>query len=57
MSPLELTYKEKIKKLSARVVDAQRPIRILDSVKLPPHVTSELRKSGFKDIPKLLPEH
>jgi uncharacterized protein (TIGR02421 family) len=57
MTPLLLTYKEKIKKLSTRVVEAQRPIRILDSVKLPPHVTSELRKSNFKDLPKLTPEH
>ena len=57
MSPQLLTYKEKIKKLSARIVDAQRPIRILDSVKLPPHVTAELRKSNFKDLPKLTPEH
>jgi uncharacterized protein (TIGR02421 family) len=57
MSPLLLTYKEKIKKLSSRVVEAQRPIRILDSVKLPPHVTSELRKSNYKDLPKLTPEH
>jgi uncharacterized protein (TIGR02421 family) len=53
MSPLLLTYKEKIKKLSARIVDAQRPIRILDAVKLPPYVSQELRKSGFKELPKL----
>jgi uncharacterized protein (TIGR02421 family) len=53
MSPLQLTYKEKIKKLSMRIVDAQRPIRILEAVKLPPFVTQELRKSGFKDIPKV----
>ncbi len=52
-----LTYKEKIKKLSARIVDAQKPIRILDSVKLPPHVTQELRKSNFKELPTLGPEH
>lgn len=57
MSPQLLTYKEKIKKLSSRIVEAQRPIRILDSVKLPPHVTSELRKSNFKELPKVSPEH
>ncbi len=57
MTPLLLTYKEKIKKLSARIVDAQRPIRILESVKIPPNISQELRKSGFKDLPKLLPEH
>lgn len=57
MSPQLLTYKEKIKKLSSRIVEAQKPIRILDSVKLPPHVTSELRKSNFKELPKVGPEH
>lgn len=57
MAPVLLTYKEKIKRLSVRIVEAQRPIRILDSVKLPPHVTSELRKSNFKELPKILPEH
>ncbi len=51
-----LTYKEKVKKLSTRIVEAQRPIRILESVKLPPHVTQELRKSGFKDLPSISPE-
>jgi len=56
MTPLLLTYKEKIKRLSSRIVEAQRPIRILDSVKLPPHVTAELRKSNFKELPKLGPE-
>jgi len=56
MSPQLLTYKEKIKKLSSRIVDAQRPIRILDSVKLPPYVTTELRKSNFKELPKVGPE-
>lgn len=57
MSPQLLTYKEKIKKLSSRIVEAQKPIRILDSVKLPPHVTAELRKSNFKELPKITPEH
>jgi uncharacterized protein (TIGR02421 family) len=56
MSPLLLTYKEKIKRLSLRIVDAQKPIRILEAVKLPPYVTQELRKSAFKDIPKVGPE-
>ncbi|MBC7387474.1 MAG: DUF1704 domain-containing protein [Cryobacterium sp.] len=57
MAPLLLTYKEKIKRLSSRIVEAQKPIRILDSVKLPPHVSAELRKSNFKELPVVLPEH
>lgn len=50
------TYKEKIKRLSSRIVDAQRPIRVLDAVKWPNFVTTELKKSNFKEIPKLEPE-
>jgi uncharacterized protein (TIGR02421 family) len=56
VSQVFLTYKEKIKRFSDRIIEAQRPIRILDSVRLPPHVTTELRKSNFKEIPKVLPE-
>jgi uncharacterized protein (TIGR02421 family) len=50
------TYKEKIKRLSQRIVDAQRPIRILDAIKWDPSVEAELKKSRFKSIPKLGPE-
>jgi len=50
------TYKEKIKRLSARIVEAQRPIRILDAVKWPNFVSEDLKKSGFKELPKLTAE-
>ncbi len=50
------TYKEKIKRLSSRIVDAQRPIRILDAVKWPAFVSAELIKSNYKEIPKLTAE-
>jgi uncharacterized protein (TIGR02421 family) len=53
MTPLLLTYKEKIKRLSERIVEAQRPVRILNSVKLPANVPEEIRKSHFKSIPKI----
>src|SRR6476469_5545192 len=51
------TYKEKLKSLSQRIVDAQRPIRILDAIKWDPSVELELRKSHFKHMPKIGPEH
>jgi uncharacterized protein (TIGR02421 family) len=50
------TYKEKIKRLSQRIVDAQRPIRILDAIKWPSHIDEQIRKSKFKTMPKMGPE-
>ncbi len=47
------TQKEKIKKLSERIVDAQRPIRILDAIKWDASIEEELRKSKFKELPKV----
>ncbi len=51
------TYKEKIKRLSQRIVDAQKPIRILDAIKWDPSVEQALRKSKFKLMPKVGPEY
>jgi len=47
------TYKEKIKRLSQRVVEAQKPIRVLDAIKWDPSIEQELRKSRFRHMPKL----
>lgn len=47
------TYKEKLRKLSERIVDAQKPIRILDAIKWAPDFDEQLRKSKFKEIPKV----
>jgi len=52
-----VTYKEKIKKLSERIVEAQRPIRILDAIKWDPSIEIELRKSGYREMPKIGPEY
>ncbi|MBX3022962.1 MAG: DUF1704 domain-containing protein [Bdellovibrionales bacterium] len=51
------TYKEKLKQLSRWIVDAQKPIRILNSIRTPPEWEAELVKSGFKDLPKNPREH
>ena len=51
------TYKEKITRLSNRIVELQRPIRILDAIKWEHHVEHELKKSHFKEMPKLGPEY
>ncbi len=51
------SYKEKLSRLSQRLVDLQRPIRILDSVKWQPWVEEELRKSKFREVPKVDASH
>jgi uncharacterized protein (TIGR02421 family) len=51
------TYKEKIHGLSQRIVEAQRPIRILDSIKWDPAIEAAIRKSKYKEMPKLGPEY
>ncbi|HUP56860.1 MAG TPA: tyrosine/phenylalanine carboxypeptidase domain-containing protein, partial [Bdellovibrionota bacterium] len=51
------TYKEKVKRLSQRIVEAQKPIRILDAIKWDPSIEAELKKSKFRHMPKVGPEH
>lgn len=51
------TYKERIKRLSQRIVDAQRPIRVLDSIKWDSSIEQALRKSRFKEMPVVGPEY
>ncbi|NJL24989.1 MAG: DUF1704 domain-containing protein [Calothrix sp. SM1_5_4] len=47
-----VTYKEKLKSASRKLIEAQRPIRILNSIRVPSEWETELVKSRFKDIPK-----
>lgn len=46
-----VTYKEKLKTLSRKLVEAQKPIRILNSIRINPEWDDELIRGGFKDIP------
>lgn len=48
-----ISKKEKIRDISQAIMDAQRPIRILDSVKHDQEVIEEFKKSKYKSIPKL----
>jgi uncharacterized protein (TIGR02421 family) len=52
-----VTYKEKLKAFSRRLVEAQKPIRILNSIRVPHEWEVELVKSGFKDLPKNVRAH
>ncbi len=51
------TYKEKIKRLSLRIVDVQKPIRILESIKWDAQVEGDLKKGRFRLMPKVDPEY
>lgn len=46
-------YQETIKELSDALVRAQRPIRILDTIKWPPHVRDAFFASGCKAMPAI----
>jgi uncharacterized protein (TIGR02421 family) len=52
-----VTYKEKLKHFSKRLIEAQKPIRILNSIRVPHFWEEELVKSKFKDLPKNVKEH
>ncbi|MGE0615460.1 MAG: flavohemoglobin expression-modulating QEGLA motif protein [Bacteriovoracia bacterium] len=47
------SYKEKVKHLSVRIVNAQRPIRILDSIKWDPTVEAAFKASKGKELPEI----
>jgi len=51
------TYKEKIAHLSQKIVEIQRPIRIIDAIKWDHSIEDELRKSQFRSMPKIGPEY
>jgi uncharacterized protein (TIGR02421 family) len=46
-----------IRELSDRLVEAQRPIRILDAIKWDDHIKDEFFKSHFKKLPKVNKEY
>ncbi len=47
------SYKEVVSQLALRIVEAQRPIRVLNAIRWNDSVEAELRKSRFKEIPKV----
>jgi uncharacterized protein (TIGR02421 family) len=51
------TYKERIKRLSQRIVEAQKPIRVLDAIKWDHSIEQGLRKSKFREMPTIGPEY
>ncbi|MEO7096016.1 MAG: tyrosine/phenylalanine carboxypeptidase domain-containing protein, partial [Polyangiales bacterium] len=50
------SYKEIVASLSGRVVDAQKPIRVLNSIKWDPSVWETFKRSRFRDVPIIGPD-
>ncbi|NDF16306.1 DUF1704 domain-containing protein, partial [bacterium] len=47
------TYKERLKQFSERLVEAQKPVRLIDGVKWDSKVLEEVRKSKYRELPKV----
>ena len=51
-----LSYKERVSRLAQRLVDAQRPIRVLNAIKWDVSVFEGCRDSGWRKLPAVTPE-
>ncbi|HEX9619026.1 MAG TPA: flavohemoglobin expression-modulating QEGLA motif protein [Polyangiaceae bacterium] len=47
------SYKERLSLLARQVVDAQRPIRVLNAIRWPPEIFEQFKASGFREPPRL----
>ena len=47
------SYKEIVSQLAGRIVDAQRPIRVLNAIRWEDSVEDAFRKSKYKEMPKV----
>lgn len=52
-----VTYKEKLKSLSQKLIGAQKPIRILNSIRTNPKWEEELEQSGYTRLPSDVRAH
>lgn len=51
-----VTYKEKLRALSTRMIEAQRSLRVLDALRWDPKVLEAVKKSRYREMPKAGPE-
>ncbi|HEY3234985.1 MAG TPA: flavohemoglobin expression-modulating QEGLA motif protein, partial [Polyangiaceae bacterium] len=47
------SYKERLATLAQQIVDAQRPIRVLNSIQWPPNVLEKFRDSHWREMPRV----
>src|SRR5678815_663804 len=45
------SYKEVVSQLAGRIVEAQRPIRVLNAIRWDDSVEEQLRKSRYREMP------
>jgi uncharacterized protein (TIGR02421 family) len=50
------SYKERIADIAEQIVEAQRPIRVLQSLRWEPAVEEAFRRSGAREMPRVGPE-
>ncbi|HKQ68753.1 MAG TPA: flavohemoglobin expression-modulating QEGLA motif protein [Polyangiaceae bacterium] len=50
------SYKEQIAGIAQRIVDAQRPIRVLQALRWEPTVEEVFRRSRFRELPRVGPD-
>jgi uncharacterized protein (TIGR02421 family) len=50
-----LDYRKSLRELSDKLVEAQKPIRILDAIKWDESISGHLKKTNFKSLPDLGP--
>lgn len=48
-----ISYKEKIAALSDKIVESQKPIRVLDAIKWDPSIETEFFRTNAKELPKV----
>lgn len=48
-----ITYKEKLKEFSTRLMEAQKPIRLLDAIRWDSKILEEVKKSKYRELPKV----
>lgn len=47
------TYKEKLKQMSERMVEAQKQVQLINAVRWDPKVLEEVKRSKYKELPKV----
>jgi uncharacterized protein (TIGR02421 family) len=50
------SYKEQLASIAQRIVDAQRPIRVLQALRWEPSVEEAFRRSKYRELPKVGPD-
>src|SRR5689334_17019416 len=50
------SYKEQVASIAQRIVDAQRPIRVLQALRWEPSVEEAFRRAKFRELPKVGPD-